>query len=391
MTMGKTQMITPSTYQLVNSGAEFFEIQLDIIQNAKKEIHFQTYILMPDDTGMETINALKEAVKRGVTIYMMLDAFGSNSLDKDFEKDITAAGIQFRFFSPLFSMKGLHLGRRMHHKILVADNQTALIGGINTSDHYHGTEKEKAWLDFAVKMEGPVCEEAVELCVKLFERQLSPRKIFRKKLRSNLAPKNSNIRLLHNDYLRRKTQIYSAYIREVNHAKDHIILIASYFSPGRRFRNALVKAAKRGVKIKLILAGTSDVPFMKYSTTFLYDLLFRHNVVICEWCDSILHAKAMVVDGKWCTIGSFNMINLSAYGSIETNVEIKDEKYAKAFEKRLEEVCRTCEVIKPEDYKKSKYWLGQFRNWLAYHFMRRVFYFMTFFSYKRLFINYIKE
>ena len=360
-----------------------------MIREAKRELHLQTYIFDPDETGQQVALELKQAAQRGVKVFLLVDAFGSKKLTKDFIKDLQSAGIKFKAFSPLFSRQGLYFGRRMHQKITVADGEVALIGGINISNKYRGDEKNEPWLDFAVLMEGQVCRDAKTLCANVWGYRYSTKDWFPK--RRKISQPEKFVRLLHNDWFRHKSEIFNAYLRSVRQAKSSITVIASYFLPGKRFRKALIKASKRGVKIKLILPGLSDVPLMKYAITWLYDLLFRHNVEIYEWGSSILHAKAMLVDGNWCTIGSFNLINLSAYGSIETNVEIRDVEFVRDFEKRMNELCAGCEEISVEAYKRRKYWLWQFRNWLSYQLIRMSFFVMTFFSYRRIGSRYLTE
>ena len=128
--------------QLVFSGDNYFEILQQIIAGAKNVIHLQTYIFEEDKTGHEVAESLKNAAKRGVKIYLLADAFGSKNLSKNFIVQMKNAGIQFRFFSPLFSSEGIRFGRRLHHKIVVADKCVALVGGINITDKYHGSVKE---------------------------------------------------------------------------------------------------------------------------------------------------------------------------------------------------------------------------------------------------------
>lgn len=364
--------------ELIESGPAFFEKQVQLIESCQRELHFQTFRLAPDSTGLATVQALKSAAARGVKVYVLLDAYGSSNFSKKMVQEIEAAGIHFNFFSPVFSFKNLYFGRRLHHKVLVADGQQALIGGINTADRYAGVG-EPAWLDFAVLLEGPICEEAVQICQRLFGRKFSMRRILQQSVKKPLSG-SANAQILHNDWARRTRQIHHAYLREIRSAKHEVFLVASYFMPGRRFRKALSMAAKRGVKISLVLPGLSDVPYMKYGMTYLYDLMFKNKFEIREWDCSILHAKVMCVDGKWCTIGSFNLMHLSIYGSVETNVEISDPAFVQGFKKRLKEITEQCSLIGPEDHLRRKSWWKSVRNRFFYYFVRRVFAMMTVFS-----------
>ncbi|MAO17955.1 MAG: phospholipase, partial [Muricauda sp.] len=124
--------------ELVRSGEDYFLRLEKLIDKAEKEIHIQTYIFENDDTGNRIASCLKKAAQRKVKVYVLLDAYGSAALPNSFAQDLVQHGILLRFFSPLFSLNNFYIGRRMHHKIVVADEKMALIGGINIADKYHG-------------------------------------------------------------------------------------------------------------------------------------------------------------------------------------------------------------------------------------------------------------
>ena len=146
---------------------------------------------------------------------------------------------------------------------------------------------------------------------------------------------------------------------------------------------AMLKARKKGVSIQLILAGRSDVPALKYASTYLYRFLLKNGVEVFEWNDSVLHAKVMMIDDQWFTLGSFNLNYLSTYGSIETNVESSDPEVISQLNTNLQQVLAGCGKIILEEVQKKETILIRFRNWIAYRLMRRAFLIMTFFTYKR--------
>ena len=141
--------------KLLQSGEEFFGTVEGIIDSANNYIHFQAYILDEDETGIRIVNALIRAAGRGVRIYFLLDAFGTKYLSDELVKRIDDSGILFRFFSPTFITKGYQLSLRLHSKVIIADGETAIIGGMNFANRYRGYGKKKAWLDFAVMIKGP--------------------------------------------------------------------------------------------------------------------------------------------------------------------------------------------------------------------------------------------
>jgi cardiolipin synthase len=372
-------------------GGESFFLELEkLIGLAKQELHFQTYRFMEDESGKSIADSLRLAALRGVSVFLLLDAYGSVSLSQRFVAELNEAGIHLRFFSPLLSMKGLFLGRRLHHKVVVADGERALIGGINIADKYRGTKDAPPWLDFAIWLEGAICQKAASICRELWGEKLLPANVFRRAPAGTYLP-SEQVHIAHNDWFRYKNQVDRNYRRAVRQSRSSIVLMASYFLPGLRFRNALIRAAKRGVSVKIILSGATDVVWMKHAATNLYRHFLKEGIEIYEWNDSVLHGKAMIIDRQWCTLGSFNLNYLSTYGSIETNVETTDAFLIETFGKRLEEIIAGSERIDRENLRRRTSLFKRCRNWMVYRLVRRVFLIMTFFSYKRWLKDVFKE
>ncbi len=354
--------------RLVHSGNDYFETLETLIHSATDTLHLQTYIFEEDETGRRIANALIDAASRGVKIYMLLDAFGSKSLSRKFVNDIRLSGIHLRFFSPFFSFQSTYFGRRLHHKVIVADQNIALIGGINIADKYHGSATELPWLDYAIILKGSICEDSDNLCKQVFGRRFIAN---RNKKNSRQNPKDDNIfvRIRENDRLRRKNQISHSYLQAIQNAKKSIYITGSYFLPGTKLRKALINTARRGVEVNLIMAGVSDVQIFQTATRWLYDLLLRKGIKIYEWEKSVLHGKVAVVDGAWATIGSFNLNQLSAYGSIELNIDVLDEEFSKAFQLHLQSVIETgCKQVLP--IQQNNRWTAKLKRWAAYQLTR---------------------
>lgn len=130
--------------ELLQSGTPFFNSVEKVIDEAQSFIHFHSYIIDEDETGIRIVNALIRAAKRGVRTYLLLDAFGTKYLTESFIDSIENAGILFRFFSPTFITKGFHLSLRLHSKVVLADGRVAIIGGMNFADRYYGSPSKKS-------------------------------------------------------------------------------------------------------------------------------------------------------------------------------------------------------------------------------------------------------
>jgi cardiolipin synthase A/B len=367
--------------QLVHSGDDYFSRLERIINDAVTEIHIQTYIFDNDATGKRILLALEEALKRQVKVYLLLDGFGSLSFPNEISKEFRQAGGHIRFFSPLFSASSFYIGRRLHKKIVVADGKVALIGGINIANRYQGTSVERPWLDFAIEINSPIAKDIQSHCKANYSKKKNA-------LRKTISPifdteEKVTIQILQNDWLNRKSEISEAYIQAVSEAKEKVIIVGSYFLPGRKLTNALLEASKSKVKIQLILSGVSDLPMTRRASCYLYSKLLKHNIELYEWNQSVLHGKAMVVDGSWSTIGSFNLNNLSSYASIEMNVGIESPAFAALFEEELQQILLQCQKITPESFQTRNTISSKINNALSYYITRGIEIIVTYLPYKR--------
>jgi cardiolipin synthase len=359
--------------ELLRSGEPFFAAIEEAINEARHFIHFQTYLLDDDDTGRRILNALINSSKRGVRIYMLLDAYGANKFSESLIKQVEDAGILFRKFSPVLITKGFQMSLRLHHKVLLVDGETMIIGGMNFADRYHGTYDSKEWLDFAVLVKGPECSHVFVLMKKIWNKKFIPRKE-----RSNetlpepeFYKDGVRLKVVQNNWYRRKIEILKSYRLAFRQSTDRMIIMASYFLPGRNERRLLRNASRRGVDIKIVLSGESDAHMFKRATNFLYDFILRNNIRIYEYLPSNLHAKIAIVDGKWSTIGSYNLNHLSDYGSIELNVNILDTHFAEQFENLLLTIIeKDCRQVTFDDYIQRQTWLLQMSDWISYQMIR---------------------
>jgi cardiolipin synthase A/B len=359
--------------ELLRSGVNFFAACINEIDKAKHYIHFQTYIVDDDVTGKRLVNALIRASKRGVRIYFLLDAYGGNSFTKDLIKKVQDAGILFRLFSPGLISKDFQLSLRLHHKVVLIDGNTAIIGGMNIADRYHGKPGSKEWLDFAILIRGPECAHVLFILKGLWNKTF-----ISKKERSGETihypqeyKEDVRLKVLQNNWYRNKIEILKSYRSALKHAQDRMIIFASYFLPGRNERRLLRNASRRGVDIKIVLSAESDAPVVKRATNFLYDFILRNNIRIYEYLPANLHAKVATVDGNWSTIGSYNMNHLSDYGSVEMNVDILDTQFSGKFEELLLGIiAKDCRQVTFAEYKKRKTWFFQLTDWFAYQMIR---------------------
>ncbi|MFN8154773.1 MAG: phospholipase D-like domain-containing protein [Bacteroidia bacterium] len=381
--MNSRNYIGGNKIKLVHGGEEYFDALLEVIERARHFLHLQVYIFDVDETGLVILDALKEAAQRGVKVQVVADGFGSMSLGSKFPEEMARHNILFRFFSPLPFPGIFQAGRRLHHKVVVADGKRALVGGINISDRYRGTDQQLPWLDYALLAEGPVVLPITAICEKIFQKRFSRRGLRKlKKLKNTSAePIPMQVRVSVNDWIRRRNEISSAYKHMLSGAHKEIIIVASYFVPTRRLLKILVRAARRGRKVSIILSRTSDVILMKPAMTYLYSKLLQAGINIFEYRESVLHAKLCVVDKRWVSIGSHNLNHLSEFISIEMNLEVLDHAFASQTTRELYSLMEErCIPITSADVTRGSNLFQKAGQWISYKLISwsmRILYFLN--------------
>ena len=371
---------------LIKGGQQYFDTLKELIKKASFFIQIQVYIFEDDYTGNEIGSHLIEASKRNVKIQLLLDGYASRNLSKEFIQRLQRAGIQLRFFEPIFKSKRYYFGRRLHHKVIVADGTKALVGGINISDRYNDRPNDPSWLDYAVLIEGETAFELHKLCLQFYFKK---RKIetWTDKLNNPFLPSenvHTAIRIRRNDWVMNKNQISGTYMEMFRNAQREITMMSSYFIPNKFFRKQMASALKRGVTIKLILAGKSDVHLAKNAERYFYRWALRNNIQIFEYLPTVLHSKVAVCDNRIATIGSYNINDISAFASIELNVEIEDNKFADSIKNEIQRIVDSQSIeIKKENLNSNYGLFDQLIHWISYILFRLTFKLFTFYFTKK--------
>lgn len=363
---------------LIKGGKEYFDLLKELIAKAKESIYFQTYIFDEDETGTEVADALKAAARRNVTVSLLVDGYASKGLSNSFVIGLIEAGIKFKMFDPLLKSKYFYFGRRLHHKVVTIDTKFSLVGGINISNRYNDLPSEPAWLDWAIYAEGKISEELTNICQNRMQLTLIKR-LARASRHSFKKNKIDPVKVIVNDWVRGKREITRSYIDMFRKAKDRIIILSAYFLPNDQFRRKLRAAAKRGVKVQVILAGTSDIKIAKYAERYMYRWLLKNGIEIFEYQKSVLHGKMAAYDGEWSTVGSYNINTVSAYASIELNLAVNDHTFVKQVEQTLNEIMlKDCVKITSQNLNASR-WITRIAQRSSYYLYRVLFFIFTFY------------
>jgi len=356
----------------VHSGADFFSRLVGLLDEARETAHLQTYIFEDDDTGSLVADALIRAAQRGVQVWVMADGFGSKALPDAFVRRLQDGGVQFRFFKHVVSIWKWTGGRTLHQKVVVTDRCRALVGGINIANKYRGTLHEPAWLDFAVLIEGGVCSHLHDLCANIYNHQYWKTRLPRWEKKVALLPdppRDGLVRFRLNDWLRRKTEISQSYAKGISAARTSLVLVASYLLPGQMVRRRLAAAARRGVAVRILLTGPSDVPVARWAEQYLAHWMLQKGIRVFHWERSVMHGKTILVDGQWASVGSYNLNPLSRFRSLELNVDIADPTFVHRFERYLDDLLllHSTEVTTENLPEFSSKW-HRFKARLAYYF-----------------------
>lgn len=364
--------------QLLQSGNSFFDALEKLIDGAAHEIHFQTYIFAEDETGLRVSDALMRAARRGVRIFMLLDAYGSGNLSNAFVNKMKAEKIELRFFGRLFREGKFHIGRRLHRKVIVIDGITSVVSGINISNNYNLFPGSPPWLDFGIIVTGDVSRKLELICkqswLKIRFATLSKKLKQQPEQSVDMVKRPVKMRVRQNDRKIGKSQVAGSYYSLIRQAQESIVIVGGYFLPGRKGRRLLKKASKRGVSIRLIVAERSDVGLMRNAMLYLYDWLLRNKIQIYEYLPANVHGKVIVADKKIMSIGSYDLNTLSTYSNIELNLDIDDQILAFHLHDQLDEIMkRDCKKITEQFFKTRRGLNKRFSRWVAYRVVKSLF------------------
>jgi cardiolipin synthase A/B len=372
--------------KLVKGGREYFDLLECLINEAKSSIHLQTYIFDSDTTGRRIARALLNAAARNVKVAILIDGYASQSLPFWLIESFRAAGIQFNWFHPFWKSKRFYFGRRLHHKVVVIDTRKVLVGGLNISDRYNDTDIRPAWLDWAIYAEGDVAAAVQRVCQRRSKISLNSRSVPVGEyiVPDEKDPRPCKVRVRINDWVNRKMQITNSYLDMFRKAKSHIIIASPYFMPGNKFRKKILEAVKRGVRISIILGSKSDIAIARYAEQYLYPWLLRNKIEIYEYQKNVLHGKMATYDGTWVTNGSYNINNISAYASVELNLDVHNRVFAQRVEGDLKRIMLAeCEQVTLDNYRKRSSLYQRFLQRSAYDIIRLLFFLFTFYFRQR--------
>ncbi len=372
-----THFLPGNAVALLENGAQYFPALEAAIDGAEREIFLQSYIFEPDRIGQRIAAALRRAAMRGVAVRVMVDGFGGRSFVRSLMPELTAAGVEVLIYRRELRQLSLrrHRLRRLHRKLVVVDGRAAFVGGINIIDDFEPGTLPHPRYDYAVQVQGPLLEPIVVSAQRLW-RLVGWASFRRRDHHPLLAPPQTapagelRAAFVLRDNLRFRHAIEDAYLAAIADARHEVLIANAYFFPGRRFRQALVEAAARGVQVTLLLQGVADHPLQRHATRALYPFFLQRGIRLFEYHRSHLHAKVAVVDGHWATVGSSNIDVFSLLLAREANVVVADAGFAARLRASLEAAMRTgAHELRASDWDRLSL-LQRALSWLSYQAVR---------------------
>ena len=364
--------VGPNRVALLKDGFQAYPAMLQAIAGAKSTICLETYILRDDATGTRFLDALMERARAGVEVLLMYDYWGSDVSDLTLGA-LRAAGVKVLPFRPWrylgsFARAFARVRRRNHRKSLIVDGVFGFTGGLNISDDYAAVEDGgQGWRDTHVRIYGPDAASLERLFLTTWQANRGPAfdgPRFRRQRQAGCE----KLRVVGNDFALDRKGIRRAYEDAFGKAKERIFVTNAYFLPPAKIIKALVAAARRGVRVGIILAATTDVKLVLYAARGLYPKLLKNKIEVYEWsAGRVLHAKTAVVDGLWATVCSSTLDPLSLRQNLEVNAIVVEPGFGASLERLwLEDLSHCVRVTR--DTIKEYGLFERLLSWVAYQF-----------------------
>ncbi len=275
-------------------------------------------------------------------VYVLYDHFGSFGTPRSFWRDLRDVGISIRASHPFKLSSPFHYAHRDHRKLIIVDGVKAFTGGLNIANEYRGfhLRMRGGWRDTGILLEGPIVSELFTTFQKTWNLwKGEPIPVADISASPSLQPHDDGLPAvpIFAASAKGRRRMRRLLYYSIHHSRESILLTTAYFTPSRRMIDSLEEAVKRGVEVKLLLPGKSDVPAAHYTGRAFYARLLRAGIKIFNYEGEVLHAKSYVFDGCWSIVGSANLDFQSLRWNDEGNVGILDEDFGKKMTEVFEE------------------------------------------------------
>ena len=356
--------------KLLMSGKEKFADMFEAIRQAKSSVHLEYFNFRNDSIAGLLFDILKEKRKEGVEVRAVFDGFGNDSnnqpLKKTHLKALHEDSIEIYEFDPIRFPWVNHIWPRDHRKIVVIDGEIGYTGGMNVADYYLvGTEQVGEWRDMHCRIEGPAVNELQDIFIRFWEK-LTKEKLTDEKYFRGTEAGNKMVGIATREPHTTNKIMRQFYISALDNAKDSVKIVNPYFCPTSSVIKALKRCAERGVKMDIIMSSRYDVPLVPDVVYYNLRKLMKRGAKIWRYRPGFHHSKIMMVDGKYCTVGSTNLDARSLRFDYEINALIIDKDVTRQLDDKFIEDTKKCDLLTEEEYKRSRSSWKRFRGWLGH-------------------------
>ena len=355
--------------QLIMSGKDKFDLLFEDIRQAKSSVHLEYFNFRNDSIASLLFDLLREKRKQGVEVRALFDGFGNDSnnqpLKKHHIKSLRADSIDIHEFDPVRFPWVNHIWPRDHRKIVVIDGHIAYTGGMNVADYYIvGTKQVGEWRDMHCRIEGPVVNELQDIFARIWKKvtkeQLNDEKYYQAKDKGDKM-----VGIANREPNRTNKIMRQFYISALDDAQDSIKIINPYFTLTPSVKKAIHRAIKRGVKVDILVSAKSDIPLTPDAVFYNVHKLMKKGANIWLYQPGFHHSKIMMVDGRFCTVGSTNLDARSLRYDYEVNALIINKQVTQELQDMFMRDTRKSVLLTPEEWNKFRTGWQKFRGWFA--------------------------
>ena len=366
--------------ELLSSGRKKFASLFSEIKKAKHHVHLEYFNFRNDSIGNALFNLLAQKAQQGVEVRAMFDAFGNMSNNKPLKKQqlkqLREEGIEIVSFDPITFPYVNHVASRDHQKIAVIDGITSYTGGMNIADYYiNGLPEIGAWRDMHISIKGPASEELQKAFLFTWNKETKQHiegkfyfPIDNDSLKAFPQHAGGQVAIVQRIPNISPKAIRQAYIAAIDAAKYKVQIINPYFTPTRSVRRALKRAAARGVRVEIMIPGKSDITFTPDAAFYTANKFQKKGLHIYIYNGGFHHSKVMMVDDRFCTVGSTNLNSRSLRYDYEINAFIFDLSITDQLVQIFQQDKQNSTILTKEEYAKRSPW-KRFVGWIAHLFI----------------------
>lgn len=367
---------------LLMNGYEKFDDMFEAIRQARHHVHLEYFNFRNDSIASCLFDILKLKVKEGVKVRALFDGFGNDSNNRPLKKKhlvaLREAGVEIYEFDPIRFPWVNHVFTRDHRKIVVIDGAVAFTGGMNVADYYlNGTEQVGEWRDMHCRIEGSAVDELQRIFLRIWKKvtkeDIGGSEYFSQRatmdnLKSDTTATAGKklIGIINREPHVSPDIIRSFYLGAIDAAKDSIKLVNPYLTLNRKLKKALKNAIKRGVKVEIMISQHSDIPLTPDCVFYNAHKLMKKGADIWVYQPGFHHTKIIMVDGKFCTVGSANLNARSLRWDYEENAVILDSHTTAELERMFDADKKRSVYLTEEVWDEMRSPWKKFVGWFAH-------------------------